>query len=258
VRSAAQTLWGPGEDGQLARQIILGLLVPRTGQMPVVSYVALLRSKLRDDEIARALEKQLAGFGAGDFTGGWLVPRPEAFDVVSSNLTNRIASETCLSQERATRSEDYAQAILTGRAVMLGCRDTEVLRELDLYIRNGAPGFVGATIDPKLSEAYGYLLIENRDETCSNGAERLWKLLKSPCSEASKNYRLAVQYALAGLVLRAPTDSESQTCQTEVLEKIKSWADDEVPHHRAAFVNLSSLIREGMNKKKLILLRTEF
>jgi hypothetical protein len=71
-------------------------------------------------------------------------------------------------------------------------------------------------IDPKISEAYGSMLIEDDRETCTNGVERLWTLLISPRSEASASYRLAVQYALARLVVRGTTDAEIRKCQTAV------------------------------------------
>ncbi len=102
------------------------------------------------------------------------------------------------------------------------------------------------------------MLVEDQHESFESGLERLWTLLKSQRSESSANYRLAVQYGIAGLVVRATSDSEMQGRYGAVMEKVKTWANDEAPHHRAAFVNVSKLIHEAIDRKRLLPLRTQF
>ena len=70
--------------------------------------------------------------------------------------------------------------------------------------------------------------------------------------------KLAVQYGIAGLVVSATSDSEIQKRHLAAMEKVKAWANDEAPHRRAAFVNVSRLIHEAIDKKRLMLLRTQF
>jgi hypothetical protein len=166
--------------------------------------------------------------------------------------------DVCLSDERKARTEDYAQAILTARAVMLGCREQDVVDALDTYVRTGAPGLLGTMLDPKMSEAYGSLLIEKKEEAFEGGLDRLWNLLTSQRSESSSNYRLAVEYGLARLVLRASSDSEARKRYSLVMEKANVLENDQAAHRRAIYVNLSKLIREGMDRKRLLLLRTQF
>jgi hypothetical protein len=254
---AALTLWSIGADGDLVRQRVRKMFAGSDKPVPLSNYVALLRSKLSDDEVIHGLEKQLAGVRAGDFTDGWLVPRPDAFDVVS-NVNTKSTANVCLSEERKARPEDYTQAILAARSVMLGCRDQSVLDSLESYVRTGVPGLLGVMMDPKISEAYGSMLAEGQRESFEIGLKRLWTLLKSQRAESSANYRLAVQYGIAGLVVRATSDSEIQERRLAVMEKVKTWASDEVPHHRAAFVNVSKLIHEAINRRRLLLLRTQF
>lgn len=102
------------------------------------------------------------------------------------------------------------------------------------------PGLLGIMIDPKVSEADGSMLVEGQRESFESGLERLWNLLKSRRAESSANYRLAVQYGMAGLVVNATFNSETQKRRLAVMEKVKTWANDEAPHHRATFVNVSS------------------
>ena len=141
---------------------------------------------------------------------------------------------------------------------MLGCREQNVVDALETYVRTGAPGLVGTVLDPKMSEAYGSLLVESKEEAFEDGFDRLWNLLKSQRSESSSNYRLAVEYGIARLVLRASSDSEVRKRYSMVMEKANSWENDQAPHRRAAYVNMPKLIREGMDRKRLLLLRTQF
>jgi hypothetical protein len=254
---AALALWNIGADRDLVRQRVREMIVRDNKQPPFNNFVALFRSSLSDNEVTCGLEKQLTGVGAGDFTGGWLVAGPDAVDVIS-NLKTKSTAEVCLSDEKKAHPEDYAQAILTARAVMLGCREQSVLTSLDSYVRTGVPGLLGIIIDPKVSEAYGSMLVEDEREKFESGLDRLWSLLKSQRAESSANYRLAVQYGIARLVVRATSDSEVQARHLAVMEKLKTWANDEAPHHRAAFVNVSKLIREATDRKSLLPLKTQF
>ncbi len=139
---ATLALWNIGADGDLVRQRVREIIVRDNKQPPLSNYVALFRSSLSDDEVTRGLEKELTGVGAGDFTGGWLVAGPDAVDVIR-NLKTKSTADVCLSDEKRARPEDYAQAILTARSVMLGCRDESVLNGLDSYVRTGVPGLLG-------------------------------------------------------------------------------------------------------------------
>jgi hypothetical protein len=195
--------------------------------------------------------------GAGDFTEGWLISRPDAFDVIDK-LKADSKVDVCLSQVRGTSTADYQQAILTARAVMLGWRDRSVVDALETYVRNGVPGFLGVMVDPKVSEAYGNMLVAGNDESFESSLERLWSLLRSQRSEASANYRLAVQFGMAGVVVRGGSEPEMRRRYKAVMEKIKVWENDEAPHRRAAYVNTSKLMREAIDRKRLLLLRTQF
>jgi len=93
---AALALWNIGADGDLVRQRVREMIVRDNNQPPLNNYVALFRSSLSDDEVTRGLEKQLTGVGAGDFTGGWLVPGPDAVDVMSNPKTIIRARLTCV------------------------------------------------------------------------------------------------------------------------------------------------------------------
>ncbi len=253
---AALALWGLGLDGDLVRKLVRGTV---SGQRdPSSTYcLALLRSPLSDDQIPQCLEKQLGGVGAGDFTDGWLVARPDAFDVLAA-LKNKGAAEICLYGERRTRSEDYAQAVLTARAAMLGCRDESVLRVLDSYVATGVPGLLGVMMDPRISEAYGSVLVRGQPTNFGNSLERLWGLLRSHRSESSANYRLAVEYGIADLVVGASSDSEFQKRLTATRQLLSIWENDVAPHHRATFAHVFRLIREKRDRRRLLPLRTEF
>jgi len=255
---AALALWSLGDEGDAVRQDVRGIVATKNKQGPVVNYyLALLRSPLSDDEMVRSLQPQLTSVGARDFTYGWLVSAPDALDVIDK-FKAKSKVDVCLSEERKARTEDYAQAILTARAVMLGCREQNVVDALETYIRTGAPGLLGTMLDPKMSEAYGNLLVESKEEAFEDGLDRLWNLLKSQRSESSSNYRLAVEYGIARLVSRAGSDSEARKRYSTVMEKAKAWENDLAPHRRAAYVNMSKLIREGMDRKRLRLLGTQF
>lgn len=117
---------------------------------------------------------------------------------------------------------------------------------------------LGSMIDPKVSEAYGSVLLEDEGEKFESGLEGLWSLLKSQRAESSANYRLAVQYGIAKLVVRATSDSKVRARHLAVMEKLKTWASDEALHHRAAFVSVSKLIREATYSKSFLPLKTQF
>jgi MTH538 TIR-like domain (DUF1863) len=254
---AALALWNLGEDRELVRQRLREMILSDDMQLPLNNYVALFRSSLSDNEVTRGLEKRLTGVGSGDSTGGWLVAGPDAVDVIR-NLKTKNTVDVCLSEEKKARPEDYAQAILTARSVMLGCHDQSVLNSLDSYVRTGVPGLLGTMIDPNVSEAYGSMLVEDQHESFDSGLERLWNLLKSQRAESSANYRLAVQFALARLVVCATSDAQIQQRHLEVMNKVRPWADDEAPHHRASFVNVSRLIHAAIDEKRLMPLKTQF
>jgi len=141
---------------------------------------------------------------------------------------------------------------------MLGCRDQSALNSLDSYVRTGVPGLLGIMIDPKVSEAYGSMLVEDQHGSFDSGLETLWNMLKSQRAESSANYRLAVQYAIARLVVSATSDAQIQQRHLEVMKKVQPWANDEAPQHRATLVNVSRLIHEAIDRKRLMPLRTQF
>ena len=69
-----------------------------TKHAPLINYVAMLRSNLTDGELIHSLEKDLTTVGAGDFTGGWLIARPDALDVIEHLKLKLLL--TCASRRR--------------------------------------------------------------------------------------------------------------------------------------------------------------
>jgi MTH538 TIR-like domain (DUF1863) len=252
--AAALALWSNGVGESLVRSRVRELVARK--DTPPTYYVALLRSGISDNEVIHSLIAQLTSVGAGDFTDGWLVSRPEAFDVIDKFKTS-VPFDHCLSEEISKHLEDYAQAILTARAVMFGCRDPSFLTRLDDLIRDGVPGLVGIMVDPIISEAYGRMLFDDAQHDFPEELNVLWGLLNSYRSESSRNYRLAIQYALVDLVISAKSSAEEHRRHAVVIGKIRGWADDIAPQHRSAFVSMDKLIREGVLRRELLLARTQ-
>jgi hypothetical protein len=254
---AAMTLWCLGDDGDLVQKRLHEMIVANDKQPLPVYYLAFLRSPLSDDEVIQSAVKQLVSVGAGDFTGGWLVSGPDALDILTK-FKARSNVDVCLAAEKRTRPADYEQAILTARSIILGCRENSAVDALDSYVRTGVPGLLGVMMDPRISEAYGSMLAEGKGESFESGLNRLWNLLQSQRSESSANYRLAVQYGIARLVVNATSESEYRKRYFAVMQKARTWENDEAPHHRAAYANMSRVVREAIDRKRLLLLRTQF
>jgi hypothetical protein len=60
------------------------------------------------------------------------------------------------------------------------------------------------------------------------------------------------------LTVQAQSDDELNSRFAAAMARIRAWATDAAPHHRAAFVHTYRLLDEAATRKRLLVLRTQF
>ena len=247
-KGAALALWSIDVDEELVRQQIRAMFAKALFAPPSY-YLALYRSTLSDPEVTRYLENGLHGYSVGS----WVVEPPRATEIVnklSADQKDLVVKN--LQQQLQKETEDLQRALGNARLVEIGCRDLAVITNLDHYVSSGVSGLGAFIVMPEISEAYGELLLGDGSGSFHEALGKLWGLLQSKRSEASSDYRLAVEFAIAKLVSSGTSDSDIQSRRIEAIRSIHPWADDYAPHHRAAYVNTCKLIRQTVNRKKFL------
>jgi hypothetical protein len=107
-------------------------------------------------------------------------------------------------------------------------------------------------LGPEIAESYATEFLSNATANFDEELVRLWTLLQSQRAESSANYRLAVEYGIAKLVVSGKTTSDVQSRWSAVMKSMSAWAHDRAPHHRAAYLHTWRLINDQIERTEHI------